>query len=88
MTDALTNAQKRHRQMTTGEVKPEHGTYSTYVNYLCRCEPCRKANREYHRSRAAKLRSQETAKPEPVKDIPDLMQDLEDSLRAAQEVSS
>lgn len=72
MTDSLTNAQKRHRQMMTGEAEPEHGTYSTYVNYLCRCTPCRQANREYHRDRNAKLRSQETAKPEPLVDLPDL----------------
>jgi hypothetical protein len=24
-----------------------HGTYSTYVNYQCRCTPCRRANATY-----------------------------------------
>lgn len=34
-----------------GSVPPDvtHGTYSTYANYLCRCEACTEANREYHR---------------------------------------
>jgi hypothetical protein len=28
---------------------PQHGTVSGYTNLKCRCEPCRKAWREYMR---------------------------------------
>lgn len=28
-----------------------HGCLSTYVNYRCRCEPCREARRAYDRKR-------------------------------------
>ena len=28
-----------------------HGSYSTYVNYACRCDPCMEAKREYDRTR-------------------------------------
>lgn len=30
---------------------PEHGSYSGYVSFGCRCEPCRDAGRRYRRGR-------------------------------------
>lgn len=48
--EELTARQLRHRKMVTGKAKPKHGTYSTYTNYSCRCDKCRRANREYHRA--------------------------------------
>lgn len=33
---------------------PNHGTYSGYVTFGCRCEPCRSAGKEYRRVRNAK----------------------------------
>lgn len=32
-----------------------HGTYTRYVTDRCRCEPCRRANRDYERARAARV---------------------------------
>jgi transposase len=36
----------------------EHGTYSRYSSktYACRCEPCTRANADYHRAHYAELR--------------------------------
>lgn len=43
--------QTQHRQPTGTR---EHGRYSTYVHGGCRCDQCRKANRErYHMRKAA-----------------------------------
>lgn len=30
--------------------EPKHGTITEYMNYGCRCEPCRDANRQYRPS--------------------------------------
>lgn len=57
-TKEFTAAQKRHRLMASGEVKVEHGSYSTYRNYLCRCADCTRANREYHRALRARKRQE------------------------------
>lgn len=35
--------------MLAGVVQPEHGTYRTYINYACRCQPCKAANAQYMR---------------------------------------
>lgn len=36
-----------------------HGTRARYVGAKCRCDDCRRANREYHRQRAAAVRAGE-----------------------------
>lgn len=33
-----------------------HGTNNAYTNYGCRCDKCRKANREAHKKWVAKAR--------------------------------
>jgi len=31
------------------DIEPEHGKYTTYCNYGCRCRPCTNAQNEYIR---------------------------------------
>lgn len=51
----LTDNLRRQQRLASTEV--EHGRHSTYVNWMCRCTPCREANRlacrEYRRKRKA-----------------------------------
>lgn len=37
---------------------PEHGTYSTYVNWGCRCEACKEANAEKSRRERARRKAE------------------------------
>ena len=37
----------RHKVKLTDPNDPRHGTYGGYCNHGCRCEACRKAQREY-----------------------------------------
>ena len=39
--------------LARGEAQVEHGRYSTYNNYDCRCGACRRASRAYSRARKA-----------------------------------
>lgn len=36
---------------------PNHGTYSGYVSFGCRCQPCRKAASEYRYERSSRART-------------------------------
>lgn len=54
----MRQARRRQRVAETGDISPaQHGTENAYVNYSCRCEPCRAAgsrhnSRNYARRRA------------------------------------
>lgn len=44
MTANMARRRAAHQAMIEGRVFPEHGTASTYVNYICRgCQPCKDA---------------------------------------------
>jgi hypothetical protein len=49
-------ANSEHQNRLKGEEPPNHGTYSGYINYQCRCQSCKEAHRVTVRTRRAEKR--------------------------------
>ena len=54
--DECRRANTEHQNRLRGEEPPNHGTYSGYINYGCRCKACKEANRVTVRMRKAAKR--------------------------------
>lgn len=58
---------RRANDLAEGRVEVQHGTRSTYIHYLCRCDDCRMANsiyqRQADRDRHKRLVSGQVTKP-------------------------
>jgi hypothetical protein len=53
------NRAERIRKLAAGEVEVEHGLYETYINWACRCVPCKAANAAYQRDLQKRKRAKE-----------------------------
>lgn len=55
-------ANREHQDRLRGEEPPNHGTYSGYINYGCRCKACKEAHRVTVRMRRAEKRRRKEVK--------------------------
>lgn len=51
---------ERTAQREAGAVQVKHGTQNAYLNYGCRCDDCKEAQREASKKQAARRKARET----------------------------
>lgn len=51
---------ERSAALDAGKATVQHGTNNGYLNYLCRCDECKAANREYQKQQVKDRRARET----------------------------